>query len=117
MLNVAVETAGETTILRCTGRIVTGDETRILRQAVLAQRDKSRLVIDLRHVNAIDAGGVGLLLELREWARSIRIQLRLVNLTTRVQQVLEATKLGPVLGVDLLEETNMEAGGATGAAA
>jgi len=117
MLNVTLETVGETIILHCSGRIVTGDETRTLRQAVLARRDKSRLIIDLRHVNAIDAGGVGLLLELREWARSNRIQLRLVNLTTRVQQVLKATKLTRVLDVDLFEETKRDAGSATGLAA
>jgi anti-sigma B factor antagonist len=117
MLNVTVETVGETTILRCGGRIVKGDETRILRRAVLAQGDKSRLIIDLRHVNDIDAAGVGLLLELRQWARSNRIQLRLVNLTRRVQQVLKATRLSHVFDVDLFEETNRGIGGATGAAA
>jgi anti-sigma B factor antagonist len=117
MLNVTVETVGESAILRCNGRIVAGDETRVLRQAVLSRRDKRRLIIDLRRVHAIDAGGVGLLLELREWARSNLIQLRLVNLTRRVQEVLEATQLSHVLDGDLLEETKREAGGATVAAA
>jgi len=117
MLHVTVEIVAETAILRCTGRIVRGDETRVLRQAVLAQRDKRLLIIDLRHVNAVDAGGIGLLLKLREWARSNRLRLRLVNLTARVQQVLKATKLTRVLDVELFEETNREVGGATGAAA
>jgi anti-anti-sigma factor len=117
MLNVTVQTVDETTILRCQGRIVTGRETSILREAVLARPDTGKLIVDLRHVDAIDAGGLGLLLELREWARSKRVQLRLVNITSRVQHVLEATKLSRIVDVDLFKETDTQPYGAAGAVA
>jgi anti-anti-sigma factor len=118
MLNVTVQTVSETAILRCRGRIVAGDEARILREAVLAQTDKNTVIIDLGGVDAIDAGGLSLLLELRTWASSKRVQLRLVNATRRVRQVLAATNLSHILNFDWFEETRIEQrNDATGAAA
>ncbi len=117
MLNVTVKTAGEATILQCRGRIVTGEEIRILREAVLARPDKSRLIIDLGQVDAIDAGGVGLLVGLREWASLHSVQLKLVNITTRVLQVLELTNLSDVLDVAVFKGANSHSHDAAGAAA
>lgn|SRR5215510_6064808 len=117
MLNVTVQNAGEATVFCCRGRIVTGDESRILREAVVAQPDGSRLIISLGHVDAIDAGGVGLLLELREWASLHGVQLELVNIATRVQQVLEVTNLSAALDIDMFEETINRSCGAAGFAA
>ena len=97
MLNVTVHTAGKITVFRCHGRIVSGDESRILRKAVLSRVDSTILVIDLARVDGIDAGGLGLLLDLRAWTRSNGIQFKLVNVTGRVQQALELTNLSRVL--------------------
>ena len=54
------------------------------------------LVLDLAQVDRIDAGGLGVLLGLREWARSNAIRLRLMNVMNQVEQVLELTKLDRV---------------------
>jgi anti-anti-sigma factor len=117
MLNVTVQTTEEATVLCCRGRIVTGNEIKILREAVFAQAAKSGLVIDLRHVDVVDAGGVGLLLELREWAGLHRIQLTLVNAAMRVQQVFEVTNLSQVFGIDGSQVTHRRSCGAAGFAA
>lgn len=117
MLNVTIKTAGEATILQCRGRIVTGDEIRILREAVLARPDQSKLIINLGHVDALDAGGVGLLLELREWAGLHGVQLMLVNIAPRVQQVLEVTNLSDVLDVASFKGAKRHSHDAAGAAA
>jgi anti-anti-sigma factor len=118
MLNVTIQTVRETSILRCRGRIVAGDEARILREAVLAQVDKNTVIIDLGDVDAIDAGGLSLFLELRMWASSKRMRLRLVHATRRVQQVVEATKLIHILDFDFFEPTRVQPhDDATGAAA
>jgi anti-anti-sigma factor len=96
MLNVTVQKLGDTTVLRCQGRIVIGDACTILRNAVLGQTHTRMLVLDLAQVDRIDAGSLGVLLGLREWARSNAIRLRLMNVMNQVEHVLELTKLDRV---------------------
>jgi ABC-type transporter Mla MlaB component len=64
-----------------------------LRNAVLSQRQTRVLVIDLARVERIDAGGLGVLLGLRELARSSAIMFKLMNATKRVEEILELTHL------------------------
>ena len=96
MLNVTVQKLGDTTVLRCQGRIVIGDACTILRNAVLGQTHTRMLVLDLAQVDRIDAGGLGVLLGLRKWARSNAIRLRLMNVMNQVEHVLELTRLDRV---------------------
>jgi anti-anti-sigma factor len=96
MLNATVQKLGDSTILRCQGRIVIGDAYAILRNAVLSQAPTSMLVLDLAQVDRVDAGGLGVLLGLREWADSHAIRLRLMNVMHQVEHVLELTKLDRV---------------------
>ena len=96
MLNTTVQKLGDTTVLRCQGRIVVGDAYTILRNAVLSQTCTRMLVVDLAQVDRIDAGGLGVLLGLRQWAYSHAIRLRLMNVMNQVEQVLQLTKLDRV---------------------
>jgi anti-sigma B factor antagonist len=96
MLNATVQKLGDTTVLRCQGRIVIGDAYTILRNAVLGQTHPRMVVLDLAQVDRIDAGGLGVLLGLREWAYSHAIRLRLMNVMNQVEQVLELTKVDRV---------------------
>jgi hypothetical protein len=50
-------------------------------------------VIDLARVDRIDAGGLGVLLGLRESACSSAIMFKLMNATKRVEEILELTHL------------------------
>jgi anti-anti-sigma factor len=93
MLNATVQKLGDSTVLRCQGRIVIGDAYRILRSAVLRQTHTRTLVLDLAQVDRIDAGGLGVLLGVREWAYSHAIRFRLMNVMNQVELVLELTKL------------------------
>ena len=95
MLRINVKTLGNTAILCLQGRIVRGD-VEGLREAVSSQTDVATLVIDLAGVNTIDAGGLGLLLELRERTHSKGIEFRIKNVTRLVRQVLEITRLNSV---------------------
>jgi len=54
------------------------------------------LVIDLARVERIDAGGLGVLLGLREPARSRAITEKRMNATKRVEEILELTHLQSV---------------------
>jgi anti-sigma B factor antagonist len=93
MLKITVQNLGDTSVVRCHGRIVGGDAGSILRNTVLSQRHSRMLVIDLAQVERIDAGGLGILLGLRESARSNAIMFKLMNATKRVEEVLELTHL------------------------
>jgi anti-sigma B factor antagonist len=96
MLKITVQKLGDTSVLRCHGRIVAGDAGSILRNAVLSQRHTGMLVIDLVRVERIDAGGLGVLLGLQESARSRAITFKLMNATKRVEEILERTHLQSV---------------------
>ena len=96
MLKITVQKLGDASVLRCHGRIVAGDAGSILRSSVLNQRHTRTVVIDLAGVDRIDAGGLGLLLSLRESARSRAIMFKLMNATKGVEEILELTHLQSV---------------------
>ena len=93
MLTVAVQELGDASVVICRGRIVVGEGCSILRHAVLGQRRANLLVLDLARVERIDAGGLGTLIRLREWAGSNAIVFKLMNVTQEVEKVLELTSL------------------------
>lgn len=95
MLKVHAQKLGDVTILRVQGQIVTGELTGLWKVA-LFQPKTSVLVIDLARVSRIDAGGLGMLLKLREHAQSKGIEFRIMNVTKLVQQVLKITRLNTV---------------------
>jgi anti-sigma B factor antagonist len=96
MLNATAQKLGDSTVLRCQGRIVIGNAYAILRDTVFGQTDTRTLILDLAQVDRIDAGGLGVLLGLREWAYSRAIRFQLMNVMHQVEHVLELTKLGCV---------------------
>lgn len=98
MLKVQTQKLGDVTILRLGGRIEIG-ETIPLRNAVLSQSNATAVVLDLARVSGIDARGLGVLLELREWTQSKGIEFRLINVTKLLQQVLKITRLDSVFDI------------------
>jgi anti-anti-sigma factor len=96
MLNANAQKLGDSTVLRCQGRIVIGSAYQILRNAVHRQTPGRTLILDLAQVDSIDAGGLGVLLSLREWAYSHAIRFQLMNVMNMVEHVLELTKLDRV---------------------
>lgn len=98
MLSIQTQVSDQRAILWCTGRIVRGEEATILRNTVLAQ-DSESVVIVLSNVDEIDAGGLGVLVELEQWATSNHRKLKLLNPVRRVCEVLEATHLYSVIEV------------------
>lgn len=96
MLRVTVQKLGDATILHFRGRIVIGDACSILRDAVLGQAEARMLVLDIAQVDRVDAGGLGVLLDLREWGRSNAIRFKVMNVMNQVEQVLALTRLDGV---------------------
>ena len=104
MLGVAIQDSGKTAVVHSIGRIVVG-ETDVLRKAVLAQANRRTVVLDLTSVDAIDGSGIGLLVFLQGWARAVGIDLRLMNPTRNVRELLELTNLDSVFKVLSPEDT------------
>ena len=98
MLKIHIKNLGAVAILCLQGRMVRG-ETEALRSVVLSQSRISALILDLAEVSTIDAGGLGVMLELRELTQSKGIDFKLMNVTKLVNWVLEITRLDSVFEV------------------
>jgi anti-anti-sigma factor len=98
MLNVHAKNLGTVAVLCLQGQIVTG-ETEILRDAVQSVSDVGAVLLDLARVTTIDAGGLGVLLQLREQAESRGIRFQLMNVTKQIRRVLEITRLDSVFQI------------------
>jgi len=96
MFNLIKERLGETTVLHCSGRIVFPDAD-ALRTAVLQLPRSRKLVLDLADVITIDAAGLGVFVSLYHWAKGARTELKLMNVGSRVQRLLEITQLNSIL--------------------
>ena len=92
MLNVAVHNLGEVTIFRCTGRIAFGYADRLL-NAISKWAWARIAVLDLAGVTEIDAAGIGALVSVRKRAKASGVALKLMNLTPKVEDLLELTRL------------------------
>ncbi len=87
-------------VLDCIGRIVFGEESAALRDAVkTAISGNSNVLLNLAEVNYIDSGGLGTLVSLYTTARNAGHALKLANLTKRVGDLLQVTKLVSVFEV------------------
>ena len=110
MLKVHKRNLGDVAVLSVQGRIVNG-ETASLREAVgseVAARPQTRgraIVLDLARVSALDASGLGLMLELRELAERKGIRLRLANASSFVRRIFEVTRLDSVFDLSNARES------------
>jgi len=98
MLNVYARKLGTVAVLCLQGQIVTG-ETEILRNAVQSVSEVGAVILDLARVTTIDAGGLGVMLQLREQAQSRGIRFELMNVTKQIGRVLEITRLDSVFQI------------------
>jgi anti-sigma B factor antagonist len=112
-LKIATHTAEGVMILECSGRIVFGDEAAALREQVkdLVAAGKKQIVLNLGGVTYIDSGGLGTLVGLYTTARNAGGAIKLANLTQRVGDLLQVTKLLTVFDVYDSEEKAIKAFG------
>jgi anti-sigma B factor antagonist len=89
------------TILDVEGRIVLGDEIHVLRDAIrgLLEAGKKKIVLNLAGVDYIDSSGVGELVANFTAVRNSGGELKLLNLTQKVQDILYVTKLYTVFDI------------------
>ena len=100
-LKIESREVAHVTILDVNGRIVLGDELDALRSAVhdLVKQGKKKIILNLAGVDYIDSSGVGELVGCFTTVRNAGGELKLLNLTQKVQDVLHVTKLYTVFDV------------------
>ncbi len=99
-LKLATKTKDGIIIVDCTGRIVFGEESSLMRETVKkAISENNRIVLNLGEVNYIDSGGLGTLVALRTTAQNAGGTIKLTSLTKRVGDLLQVTKLLTVFDV------------------
>ena len=92
-------------VVDCVGRIVFGEESSELRDRVKALiSTDSRIVLNLGETTYIDSGGLGTLVALYTTAQNSGASIKLANLTRRVGDLLQVTKLLTVFDVYETEE-------------
>ena len=108
MLDIRVERKGDTAVLHCDGRIVVGKSLSALRDAVLCELDRRAIVLNLSRVERIDAGGLGMLVFLHTCSNGLGTELRLVQPSRPVAEMLELTNLSSVFTIGSAAEAAAE---------
>jgi len=99
-LRLSTRIVDDVLIVDCFGRIVFGEETSELRETVKKLVPQNgRIILNLAGVNYIDSGGLGTLVALFTTARGAGGSIKLANLTERVGDLLQVTKLLTVFEV------------------
>jgi anti-sigma B factor antagonist len=111
-LKILTRNSGGVTVVTCTGRIVFGEEAADLREVVkdVLTRDRN-VIINLGGVSYIDSGGLGTLVGLYSSARNLGGEIKLANVTQRVRDQLQITKLITVFDCYLSEDAAIAAFG------
>ena len=89
------------TVVDLSGRIILGEPTSTLREMFrdMIGRGQKKILLNLADVNYIDSSGLGTLVSVYTTLTSQQGQLKLVNLTKRVHDLLQLTKLLTVFEV------------------
>jgi anti-sigma B factor antagonist len=104
-LKLTTRTVQDILVVNCDGRIVFGEESAELRdkvKALIAQN--KRIILNLSGVTYIDSGGLGTLVSLYTTAHNAGGAIKLTNLTQRVGDLLQVTKLLTIFEVYDTEE-------------
>jgi anti-sigma B factor antagonist len=98
---------GPVTIIDLSGRITLGEGSALLRKTIrdLLEAGQARILLNLGDVNYIDSSGIGELVSGFTAVRNRKGELKLLNLTKKVHDLLQLTKLFTVFDVYSDEST------------
>ena len=100
-LNISERQAGDVTVLDLSGKITIGEGSVSLRSAIrrLIEEGKKKILLNLGQVGYVDSSGVGELVASFITVTRAGGQLKLLNLTGKIQNLLAITKLLTVFDV------------------
>ena len=82
-------------VLEPTGKIMGGPDASLLHDKLyeFIEKDKKKVVIDLAHVDWMNSTGLGILISGYTTLRNTNGELKLANVTDKIQSLLTITKL------------------------
>lgn len=100
-MKIETRNVGDVTILDCSGKITLGEGTMAVRNTVrdVLKNGGRKIVLNLADVNYIDSSGIGELVSTYTSVTNQGGQLKLMNLTKKIQELLAITKLLTVFQV------------------
>jgi anti-sigma B factor antagonist len=100
---------GDIAVLDISGRITLGEGNVMLREIVreLADKGNKKIVLNLGEVQYIDSSGVGELVKTHTTVRNQGWQLRLVNMNTLVNDLLQMTRSFAVFDIERLAQSGL----------
>ena len=100
-LTIASREVDGVTVLDCGGRITLGEGSVQLREAIrdIIGKGSKKILLDLGDVNYIDSSGLGELVSAFTTAKNQGATLKLLNLTKKVHDLLQLTKLYTVFDI------------------
>ena len=100
-LNIKERQVGDVTLLDLSGKITIGEGSVQLREAVrrLLDEGKKKILLNLGDVSYVDSSGIGELVSAFTTVRNQGGELKLLNLTKKVHDLLQITKLYTVFDV------------------
>ena len=88
-------------VVDASGRVILGEETKLLRETIqgLLGKGQKEILLNLGEVSFIDSAGIGELVSAFTSVRNRGGELKLLNLTRRVHDLLQITKLYTVFEI------------------
>ena len=100
-MKIETRTVGDVHVLDCSGKITLGEGTMAVRNTVkdVLKGGGKKIILNLSDVNYIDSSGIGELVSSYTTVTNQGGQLKLVNLTKKIHELLAITKLLTVFQV------------------
>jgi anti-sigma B factor antagonist len=113
-----IRQAGDVTIVDLHGRIALGEESAALRDLImnLLSEGHVKILLNLAGVDYIDSSGLGTLVSGVASVRRAGGEMKLVNLSSKVDDLMEVTRLYTVFDIADSEEAAVASFGKTAAA-
>jgi len=109
-MRTVIRQVEDITIVDVSGRITLGEGNVMLRETVreLIQKGNNKILLNLHEVGYVDSSGVGELVKSYTTVRTQGGQLKLVNLSQRVHDLLHLTKLHTVFDIQADEASAIQ---------
>ena len=106
-LRATYRDAGPVTVVDLSGRITLGDGSALLRTTIrgLLQDERKKILLNLADVDYIDSSGIGELVSGYTAVKNQSGELKLLQLTKKVRDLLQITKLYTVFDIYTDENT------------
>lgn len=106
-LRATYRDAGPVTVVDLSGRITLGDGSALLRKTIrgLLQDERKKILLNLADVDYIDSSGIGELVSGFTAVKNQSGELKLLQLTKKVRDLLQITKLYTVFDIYSDENT------------